>query len=190
MGRASTVSRILRAAKSGESIDHEALFPLVYEELKCIAASKMSDERKNHTLQPTALVHEAYLRLSAEEPLDCSCRAEFYFAAARAMRRILIEHARAKGSRKRGGDWNRRPNNLADVAVRADPEIIVALDEAIVRLEEEEPRAAKVVSLRFYAGLSIDDAAEVLRLSRRTVRREWTYARIRLFRLLGGNRRE
>ena len=179
------MSRILRAAEAGEPLDQEALFSLVYQELKQIAARQMAGERQAHTLQTTALVHEAYMRLVAGEPLEWSNRAHFFFSAAEAMRRILIDHARAHRSAKRGGGRPRLPVNLADLAGENDPETILAVDEAILRLEEMDPRAASIVRLRFYAGLSLEETAQALQASERTVRREWSYARVRLFRLLG-----
>ena len=179
------MSRILRAAEAGEPPDQEALFSLVYQELKQIAARQMAGERQAHTLQTTALVHEAYMRLVAGEPLEWSNRAHFFFSAAAAMRRILIDHARAHRSENRGGGWSRRPVNLADLAGENDSETILAVDEAILRLEELDPRAARIVRLRFYAGLSLEETAQALQASERTVRREWSYARVRLFRLLG-----
>jgi RNA polymerase sigma factor (TIGR02999 family) len=180
------VSRILRAAEQGEPLDQEALFSLVYDELKQIAARHMAGERVGHTLQATALVHEAYHRLVASEPLGWANRAHFFFAAAEAMRRILIEHARARGARKRGGDRVRLPVNLADLAAQDDPDTILAVDDAISRLEETDPRAASIVQLRFYAGLDVEETARALSMSERTVRREWSYARVQLFRILGG----
>lgn len=179
------MSRILRATEAGEPLDQEALFSLVYEELRTIAARQMAGERGHHTLQATALVHEAYMRLVSGEPLAWSNRAHFFFCAAAAMRRILIDHARAHGSMKRGGGRPRLPVNLADLAEQSDPESILAVDEAILRLEEMDPGAARIVRLRFYAGLSLDETAQALQTSERTVRREWSYARVRLFRLLG-----
>ena len=183
---AEKVSRILRAAQAGEAVDRQELFSLVYDELKRIAARQMAGERPGHTLQTTALVNEAYLRLVGQEPLPWANRAHFFFSAAAAMRRILVDHARARGSVKRGRGRRRLPVNLADLATQDDPETILAVDDAILRLEEQDPRAAQIVRLRFYAGLGIDDTARALQSSERTVRREWSYARVQLFRLLGG----
>jgi len=180
------VSRILRAAQAGEAVDQQELFSLVHDELKRIAARQMAGERAGHTLQTTALVNEAYLRLVGEEPLPWANRAHFFFSAAEAMRRILVDHARARGSAKRGGGRRRLPVNLADLATQDDPETILAVDEAILRLEEQDPRAAQIVRLRFYAGLGVEDIAQALDASERTIRRDWSYARVQLFRLLGG----
>jgi RNA polymerase sigma factor (TIGR02999 family) len=179
------VSRILRAARDGETVDREQLFPLVYDELKRIARHKMAGERAGHTLQPTALVSEAYLRLTSGKSIPWANRAHFFFSAAEAMRRILVDHARSRASAKRGGERARLPVNLADVATQEDPDTILAVDEAVLRLEETDPRAAQIVRLRFYAGLSLEETAQALQSSERTVRREWSYARVQLFRLLG-----
>jgi RNA polymerase sigma factor (TIGR02999 family) len=184
------VSRILRAGREGGGVDHTALFSLVYDELKRIATRQMAGERDGHTLQTTALVHEAYVRLVGGEPLSWASRAHFFHSAAQAMRRILVEHARARGAAKRGRGRKRLPVNVADLAAQDDPETILAVDDAISRLEEQDPRAAQIVRLRFYAGLGLEDTARALDASERTIRREWSYARVRLFRLLGGEASE
>ena len=149
----------------------------------------MNDERGEHTLQATALVHEAYLRLIGDAPVPWANRAHFFAAAAEAMRRILVEHARARQRVKRGGGPattpRRPPNGVLDLADEsADPDEILMLDEAIRRLEQEDPEAARVVRLRFFAGLSVDETAEALGVSPSSVDREWAYARARLHRLL------
>lgn len=163
--------------------DAADLLPQVYEELRILARYRMAQESVEHTLQATALVHEAYMRLAG--PQGFVNRAHFFKAAANAMRNILVEHARGKGRLKRGGPQQRRvPLNVLDLAHLPDPEQILALDDAVQRLEQETPIAASVVRLRFYAGLSIDETAEALGVSPRTVNREWTYARAWLFRLL------
>ena len=153
------------------------LLPLVYAQLHGAARRLMSGERPNHPLQPTALVGEAYARLAKELTAQWPGPREFYLAAAEAMRRILIEHARRRGAVKRGGDWARAALDVVDLASEEDCGRLVALDEAILRLEQEDHRAASVVRLRFYAGLSEETAAEALGLSRRTVQRDWDYAR-------------
>jgi RNA polymerase sigma factor (TIGR02999 family) len=150
-------------------------FEAVYTQLRAAAQQQMAGERPGHTLGATALVHEAYLRMSGAG-IRWSSRGAFYKAAAEAMRRILIEHARKKGAAKRGGDWIRAAANLESI-VAEDPGHILALDEAILRLEKEDPRAAEVVRLRFYAGLTVDEAADAMDISRRTLLREWEYAR-------------
>jgi len=171
------------AADLGQSASK--LFPLVYEQLRNLARQRMADEREGHTLQATALVHEAYLRLAGRGQGAFSSRAQFFFAAAEAMRRILIDHARARGQLKRGGGNARMPLNVLDLAADEQIPQILALDEAILRLEQSSPTVAAVVRLRFYAGLSIEETAEALGISPRTVKREWTYARATLHRELG-----
>lgn len=161
----------------------------VYDQLHAIARARMNEERGSHTLQATALVHEAWLRLGHRPGgLAAVPDARFYEAAAVAMRRILIEHARAKGRLKRGGDRGRAPLDVVDLAVEHDPDEIMAVDEAVRRLEEEDPDAARVVNLRFFAGLEVAETARALGVSERTVAREWEYARAWLFRALGGER--
>lgn len=155
----------------------DQLLPLVYAQLHELAQARMAGERKGHTLQATALVSEAYLRLVGDQKVEWANRAHFFHAAAEAMRRILIEHARKKGAVKRGGDWAKAALNVASLAAEEDFSGVVALDEAFVRLEAEDPRAAEVVRLRFYAGLTVDEVAAAMGVSRRTVLREWEYAR-------------
>jgi RNA polymerase sigma factor (TIGR02999 family) len=179
-------TRILSELERGDTGASERLLPLVYEELRKLAHQRMAQERGDHTLQATALVHEAYLRLVGEGPQSWSNRGHFFHAAAEAMRRILIEHARAKQGPKRGGDLRKLPIGVVDLATADDPEQILALDEAISRLEKQDPHAARMVRLRFYAGLSIEETAESLGVSPRTVKREWAFARAFLFRALEG----
>lgn len=179
----SEITRILQECR-GRSGAAEELAPLVYEQLRAIAQQRIREERVGHTLQATALVHEAYLRLVGSWEAPWQARGQFYAAAAAAMRRILIDHARRRGSRKRGGGKSAVPLNVVDLAREHDPDQIAALDEAVTRLEQEDPRAAEVVKLRFFAGLSVDETAEVLGLSERTVMREWSFARARLFDIL------
>jgi RNA polymerase sigma factor (TIGR02999 family) len=167
-----------------DEVSGEELLDQVYGQLKRIAQARMSEERADHTLQATALVHEAYAKLLGNEELSWKSRAHFFNAAAQAMRRILIDHARSKNAIKRGGDDKRIPLGLVDLAQNQDPEEIIALEEAMNTLESEDPRAAQIVSLRFYAGLSVERTALALELSERTVVREWSFARARLFELL------
>lgn len=179
------VTRILHDMR-GESRDEviERLFPLVYDELRSIARAQLRNERPEHTLQPTALVHEAYLRLLGASQPAWNDRQHFFRAAAEAMRRILIEHARRRGRAKRGGRQVRVALDHADIPLEDDPDRILALDEAFRRLEKEDPGAADVVRLRFYAGLSVQETAQATGQSERTVKREWAFARAWLFEAL------
>jgi RNA polymerase sigma factor (TIGR02999 family) len=153
-------------------------FEEVYTQLLAIARQRLANERRDHTLQATALVHEVWLRIQGERPVAWGGRAQFFAAAAEAMRRVLIDHARARQAEKRGG--GRRAleiTGVADLAADFDPSGILALDEAILRLEEVDRQAAAVVRLRFYAGLSEAEVSEALGMSLRTARREWAFAR-------------
>ncbi len=183
------VTRILAAVERGNAQAADELLPLVYEQLRRIAQQRMAGERRDHTLEATALVHEAYLRLVGGEEMAWGSRAHFYVAAADAMRRILIEHARKRGRLKRGGDRRRIPISVADLAADNNFEEIVAVDDALRRLEEEDREAADVVRLRFFAGLSVDETAELLKRSPRTVARDWAYARAWLHRALQDHER-
>jgi RNA polymerase sigma factor (TIGR02999 family) len=174
-------------AENGAEVSAADLFPLVYESLKELARKRMSLERCGHTLQATALVHEAYLRLVRKGNIRWSNRAHFFHAAAEAMRQILIEHARARGRVKRGGGARPLPIHLLDLAGRCDCDDILALDEAIRRLEEHTPEIAAVVRFRFFAGLSVAETADSLGMGRRSVDRAWSYARVWLYRELYGN---
>ena len=172
------VAKLLDAAAAGDREAAADLRPLVYDELRKLAAARMALESPEHTLQPTALVHEAYLRLvGPADGLRWDNRGHFFAAAAEAMRRILVDAARRKRTHKHGGHGRRV--ELPDVP--AEPEIadeqLLALDEALTRLAAEDPVAARVVELRHFAGLSIEDAAATLGLSRATAYRHWTYAR-------------
>ena len=178
------VTRLLAQAAAGDDAAAGDLLPLVYAQLRAVAQQRMVNERPGHTLQATALVHEAYLKLVGPRDVPWQNQAHFYAAAAEAMRRILLDHAKARGRQKRGGNRRVVPLDVAVLAEQADSEQIVALDEAVCRLEEQEPEAANVVRLRFYAGLSVDQTAEALNLSPRTVDRRWQFARAWLFREL------
>ncbi|MGQ0720940.1 MAG: ECF-type sigma factor [Candidatus Eiseniibacteriota bacterium] len=171
----------------------DAFFAQVYDELRAIAHARMRGE-SSRSLQSTELVHEAYLRLRPGDDSAWLSRSQFFAAAAEAMRRILIERARARGRVKRGGDSEGRPApklslDIAEVAALADdrdPETILALDQAVDRLAGREERVAKVVKLRFYAGLSVEEVAEMLEITPRTVLRDWAFARAWLYRELSG----
>ncbi len=178
------MTQLLRDA-STEPRAAEELLPLVYQQLRAAAQLQMASEREGHTLQPTALVHEAFLKLVGDREMPWQNRRHFYAAAAEAMRQILLDHARAKGRQKRGGDRRRVPLSVADIADSWNFEEIVSLDEALRRLELRDERIGEVVRLRFYAGLSIEQTAESLDISPATVKRRWEFGRTWLFRELG-----
>lgn len=182
------VTRILNAIERGDSKAADELLPLVYEELRLLAAQKLSHEPPGQTLQATALVHEAYLRLVGNEPQNWTGRGHFFAAAAEAMRRVLVDNARRKQAPKHGGDRQRLPLEAVDVATRATAEEIVALDDALTALAQEDAQAAQIVKLRLFAGLSMDQAAEAIGVSRATAYREWTYARAWLRSQIHGRR--
>ncbi len=174
----SEVTRVLSAIEQGDPHAAEQLLPLVYDELRRLAALRLAQEKPGQTLQPTALVHEAYLRLvGAEQAQQWNSRRHFFAAAAEAMRRILVENARRKQSRKRGGHLVRQELDALDVATPEEPEDLVALDEALNKLAATDRTAAELVHLRFFAGLPIPDAAQILGLAPRTADRLWAYAR-------------
>ncbi len=178
------VTQILQRSEQGDSSAAGELLPIVYEQLKAIARHRMAGERSGHTLQATALVHEAFVRLIGPRQKPWQGAGHFYTAAAEAMRRILLDHAKAKGRKKRGGGRQRELINVLDLADEENADSVVALDEALCRLEQENPEAVAVVRLRFYSGLSVDETADVLGLSPRTVDRRWKFARAWLFREL------
>jgi RNA polymerase sigma factor (TIGR02999 family) len=173
----SDVTQILRQIEGGDPTSASQLLPLVYDELRKLAAAKMIRESPDHTLQPTALVHEAYLRLvDANESQSWEGRGHFFAAAAEAMRRILIENARAKNSERRGGKHRRVDLLEQNAAVDAASDELLLLDEALSKLAESRPEAAELVRLRVFAGLSTEEAAAILAIPDRTARRTWTYA--------------
>lgn len=174
----SDVTRILSAIEQGDPLAAEQLLPLVYDELRRLAAQKMAQENPGQTLQATSLVHEAYLRLvDVEQPQHWDSRGHFFAAAAEAMRRILVDNARKKRALRRGGAAHRQELDLvAALPVEAGDDLL-ALDDALRRLEELDPAKADLVKLRYFAGLTIPQAAEALRLSVTTANRYWAYAR-------------
>jgi RNA polymerase sigma factor (TIGR02999 family) len=175
---ASEAMRDLRTTNGTDPQTAERLLPLVYDELRRLAAQRLAQEKPGLTLQATALVHEAYLRIvgDADEP-RWENRAHFFAAAAEAMRRILVENARSRARFKRGGEFH-RVELLDDYpAIDTPAEEILAVDDALSRLADEDPEAAEIVKLRYFAGLSIDDAAKALGISRASAYRHWTYAR-------------
>lgn len=175
------ITRLLRAAASGERRDLDALMAAIYDDLRRLAVGHMRAERDDHTLQPTALAHEAYLKLVDQRTTDWKDRIHFFSVASRIIRRILVDHAREHLAAKRGGRRDRVSLDQADVAP-ADADIdVVALDEALTELAEIDPRQAKVVELRFFAGLTLEEIAELLTIGRRSVDRDWQAAKAWLF---------
>ncbi len=177
----SQITLLLQNAQTSEGTTDE-LLPLVYEELRELAVAQMMEEKPGHTLQPTALVHEAYLRLVGDNELGWDCRGHFFAAAARSMRQILINRAKQKKTEKHGGQFIRNHLDEALIAEEPPPERLLALDLALERLEQLDARKGKIVMLRYFAGLSIEEAAKALDLSPATVKREWHFARTWLHR--------
>jgi RNA polymerase sigma factor (TIGR02999 family) len=177
-GAMSDVTRILSQIEAGDPAAAEQLLPLVYDELRKLAAAKLAHEKPGQTLQATALVHDAYLRLvSGAEAQRWETRGHFFAAAAEAMRRILVENARRKRSLKAGGGMTRVDFDQAAVAIDPEPDDLLALEEALTRLAREDAAAAEVAKLRLCAGLTVDDASQAIGISRTTGFRHWTYAR-------------
>ena len=175
------VTRVLQAMDSGDSAAAEKLLPIVYEELRCLGRALMVKVPPGNTLQGTALVHEAYLRLVGEDDPDWKCRRYFFAAAAQAMRRILVEQARRKAAKKHGGGKGRRNANEIDIPIESPVEDMLALDESLKKLREKDPRKAEVVELRYFGGLSIEETAKVLGVSEPTVERDWRFSRAFLY---------
>jgi RNA polymerase sigma factor (TIGR02999 family) len=175
------VTRILNAIERGDPRATEELLPHVYEELRLLAAQKLSKEPPGQTLQATALVHEAYIRLVEAECRNWNSRNHFFMAAAEAMRRILIENARRKKALKHGGERKRIDLDNAAIIVEETPDELIALDKAMEELAVEDPTKVDLVKLRYFAGLSIGQAAEILGISRATAIRHWSFTRAWLF---------
>lgn len=183
----SEVTRILQSIEAGQAAAAEQLLPLVYEELRKLAAAHLANEQPGQTLQPTALVHEAYLRLvGGANPEQWNSRGHFFAAAAVAIRRILIENARRKQSLKRGGEYIRREFDDLPVSLPETREDLLALDEALDKLTAVHPQAAQLVQLVYFSGVTLGDAAQILAISPRTAGRLWTYARAWLRREIEG----
>jgi RNA polymerase sigma factor (TIGR02999 family) len=186
----SAVTQVLAAVERGDAHAAEQLLPLVYDELRKLAAARMAAESPGQTLQATALVHEAYLRLVANperergEQQHWTGRGHFFAAAAESMRRILVDQARRRQADKRGGRGQRVSLNAADVGFTSPVDDLLDIDAALTRLAAEDPAAARLIQLRYFAGLSIEDAAEIVGLSRSTAYEHWAYARVRLKTLL------
>jgi RNA polymerase sigma factor (TIGR02999 family) len=181
------VTRILSAIEQGDPHAAEQLLPLVYDELRKLAAQKLAQEQPGQTLQATALVHEAYLRLVAKGEASTprvqhwNSRGHFFAAAAESMRRILLDRARDKGRLKRGGGWRRLRLDQLDLPVSQPPDDLIALDEALGKLAQEDPLCANLVKLRFFAGLTLAEAADALGIAHRSADRYWAFARSWLY---------
>jgi len=186
LGGMADVTQILAAIEAGDPRAAEELLPLVYDELRKLAAAQMAREKPGQTLQATSLVHEAYLRLvGGESHVHWNGRGHFVAAAAEAMRRILVENARRKNTDKRGGTRRRIDLSQAEPLDRADPDALLDLDELLTLLAAEDPEAAGVAKLRIFAGLSVEESAQALSTSRASAYRQWTYARAWLHARLG-----
>lgn len=176
---------MLHEVRSGREDAMNELLPLVYDELRRLAGSYLRRERSNHTLQPTALVHEAYLRLIAQAATDWQSRAHFFGIAARLMRQVLIDHARGKGRLKRGGEFMTQIDLDAAVSFDTRKQLdAIAVDDALTQLESLDERQARIVEMKFFAGMQIEEIGEVLQISPATVKREWTSAKLFLSQIL------
>ena len=180
------VTALLVEATGGDKSAVDRLLPLIYDDLRGLAVGAMRSERRGHTLQPTALIHEAYLRLVDQTRVQWRDRAHFFAVAATVIRRVLVDHARGRGAAKRGGGRERVSLDQADPVAESPDVDVLALDEAMNRLAGFDARKSRVVELRFFGGLGIDDTAEVLGVSHATVERDWSLARAWLFRELDG----
>ncbi|MBI5434075.1 MAG: sigma-70 family RNA polymerase sigma factor [Planctomycetes bacterium] len=183
-------TRMLRSAQAGDAEAARELAASLYDELRELARREMAGERSDHTLQPTALVHEAYLRLVGGKDATFSDRDSFFAAAATAIRRVLVDHARKRARDKRGGGFVRVPLEGFDVAEPLEDEDLLALDDALAALADFDVTKARIVELRFFAGLSVEDVGKVLGASESTVRREWRVARAWLRARMDGSRGE
>lgn len=178
----SDVTQILNAIERGDARAVDELLPLVYEELRLLAAQKLSQELPGQTLQATALVHEVYIRLIGSQAQNWDSGRHFFAAAAEAMRRILVDNARRKKSQKRGGGRQRVDLDNLAVVGKNPPDDIIELDEAVTKLAMQEPEVAELVKIRYFGGLTLEQAAKVKGISRRTAGRHWNYARLWLYR--------
>ena len=177
MSQPHEVTLILNAVQSGNTQAAEELLPLLYRELRQIAGYKMAGESAGHTLQPTALVHEAWLRLVGGDQKAWPSRAYFFAAAAEAMRRILVEHARRKQSLKRGGEFIREELTDSALILSAPPDELLAVNDALEKLSQEDKPVAELVKLRYFVGMTMEEAAAALDMAPRSAERLWTYAR-------------
>ncbi len=183
----SDVTKILERARNGDPQAANDLIPLVYQELRNLAAAKMAREAGDHTLQPTALVHEAWLRLGGDQQPVWQNRAHFFGAAAEAMRRILVDRARRKGRLKRGSGVEPESIDDCEIELTAPAEEVLQVDSALENLAAEDPEAAEVVKLRYFVGLPVPKVAEILGMSPRSVDRIWAFARVRLKQLIANS---
>jgi RNA polymerase sigma factor (TIGR02999 family) len=184
------ITRILNAIEQGDPRATEELIPMVYDELRLLAARKLAKEPPGQTLQATALVHDVYIRLVEDKDQNWNSRGHFFRAAAEAMRRILVENARRKKRLKRGGDWQRIELNEADLGTEYESDDLLTVNEALDKLALEEPSVADLVKLRYFAGLTIEQVAEIQGISRRSVIDHWAYARSWLTREITKDNRE
>jgi len=180
----SEITLVLQAVGRGESRASEELLPLVYDELRQLAASRMARESAGQTLQPTALVHEAWLRLVTEGDRTWQNRAHFFRAAAQAMRRILVDRARHKSSIKCGGGQDRLNIEDLDLAEATPDDKILLIDDALARLEAQDPESARIIALKFFGGLTNKEVAKTLGVTERTIEREWAYAKACLYEMI------
>lgn len=185
--RVSDVTRILQAAHNGDPNAAGELLPIVYDELRRLASARMAHESAGHTLQPTALVHEAWLRLTGHEDQTWEGRAHFFGAAAEAMRRILIDRVRKKRAVRHGGDQQRVDVADIDLPAPASDDQVLAINEALDKFANEHPEEARLVKLRYFVGMTNDEAAQALDISPRTARNYWTHARAWLYREISGS---
>ena len=180
-----SITRFLSELKRDGHDSYNELLPLVYDELRRLANSYLSGERANHTLQPTALVHEAYMRLMGQKQIDWQNRAHFFGVSARLMREILIDYARARNRQKRGGGFNTQIALDEAVGFTDKKELdVIAVDEALAKLEKLDEKQARIVEMKFFGGLTVEEIAEVLSISPATVKREWSTAKLLLHRML------
>ena len=178
------VTQMLVSYGNGDRAVLDALLPLVYDDLRVIARGYLRNERANHTLQPTGLVHEAYLRLINQQRVDWRNRAQFFGLAAHMMRRILVNHAESRGAQKRGGGMNKVPLDEVAVVFEEEPLDLLALNEALLQLATMDKLKSEIVEMKFFGGLTIDEIAEVTKISTASVEREWAFARGWLFKTL------
>lgn len=180
------ITQILYELRSGKSDTLDELLPLVYDELRRLAGSYLSRERADHTLQPTALVHEAYLRLLGQKEIEWQNRAHFFGVSARLMREILIEYARGRNRQKRGGEFKTQIalDDAVSFSSNPSPLDVIAVDDALKKLEELDERQSRIVEMKFFGGMTIEEIGEVLDVSPATVKREWSTAKLLLYKML------